>query len=137
MILIKRVDSIFSYWLFLWFLLYYFKFIDYNPYFGLILALIVNAIMLFIFLIYENYYKAFLFLLVMVSIKVIPIYLLRKSKIVKKDIYAFIFLFIFYIIYCKFFEIRTFANNKNYYKNEKIKTPFMYLFDKIIKSFSK
>jgi len=48
-----------------------------------------------------------------------------------------IFLFIFYIIYCQFFEIRTFANNKNYYKNEKIKTPFMYLFDKIIKSFSK
>ena len=137
MILIKRVDSIFSYWLFLWFLLYYFKFIDYNPYFGLILDLIVNAIMLFIFLIYENYYKAFLFLLVMVSIKVIPIYLLRKSKIVKKDIYALIFLFIFYIIYCKFFEIRTFANNKNYYKNEKIKTPFMYLFDKIIKSFIK
>jgi hypothetical protein len=137
MILIKRVDSIFSYWLFLWFLLYYFKFIDYNPYFGLILALIVNAIMLFIFLIYENYYKAFLFLLVMVSIKVIPIYLLRKSKIVKKDIYALIFLFIFYIIYCQFFEIRTFGISKNYYKNKKIKTPFMYLFDKIIKSFIK
>ena len=95
---VKRIDSIFSYWLFFWFLLYICKFTTYNPYFSLIVGLIINILMFIIYLYYKNYYKAFLFVIVNIIIKVIPIYILRKSKIMKKDIYAFFILYIIYLL---------------------------------------
>ena len=130
-----RMDSIFSYWLFLWSLLYIFKLTSYNPYFGLVIGLIINILMLIIYLYYKNYYKAFLFVIVNIIIKVIPLYILRKSKIMKKDIYAFIILYIIYLFYCYISQINIYNFDINSFHNKKINTPFMFYLDKIIQLF--
>lgn len=130
---IKRIDTIFSYWLFFWFLLYYYKFTQYNPYFGLFIGLIINIIMFVLFVLNKNYYKAFLFFIVNLCIKIIPIYLLSKSKLLGKDILAFVYVFGIYILYCQILDLKYLDFDMNYYKTPQIKTPFMYMLDKIIK----
>ena len=132
-----RMDSIFSYWLFLQFLLYIFKLTSYNPYFGLVVGLIINILILIFYLYYENYYKAFLFFIVIIIIKVIPLYILRKSKIMKKDIHAFIILYIIYLLYCYILQINIYNFDLNNLKNKKIITPIMFYLDKIIQFFNK
>lgn len=134
---IKRMDAIFSYWLFLWFLLYIFKITSYNPYFGLVIGLIINILMLIIYLYYKNYYKAFLFVIVNIIIKVIPLYILRKSKIMKKDIYAFIILYIIYLLYCYILQINIYNFDINRFADKKINTPFSFYLDKIVQFFNK
>ena len=134
---IKRIDSIFSYWLFFWFLLYICKFTTYNPYFSLIVGLIINILMFIIYLYYKNYYKAFLFVIVNIIIKVIPIYILRKSKIMKKDIYAFFILYIIYLFYCYILHINVYNFDINSFNKKNINTPFMFYLDKIIQFFYK
>ena len=44
---IIRIDFIFSYWLFFWFLLYKFNITNYNPYIGLIIGLLSILLCLF------------------------------------------------------------------------------------------
>ena len=137
---IVRIDFIFSYWLFFWFILYKLNIVVYNPYLGLIIGLIVNSIMFILFLSYKNYYKAFLFVIVNFFIKIIPIYVLRNTKIQKKDIYILFILYIIYLIYKKIFDNnklkkskKDFTNYLNTFEKEPINTPFMYLLDKLIK----
>ena len=132
-----RIDSIFSYWLFLWFLLYIYKLTSYNPYFGLVIGLIINILVLFIYLYYKNYYKSFLFVIVNIIIKVIPLYILRKSKIMKKDIYAFLILYVIYLFYCYILEINIYNFDMNSLQNKKINAPFMFYLDKFIQFFNK
>ena len=134
---IIRIDFIFSYWLFFWFLLYKFNITNYNPYIGLIIGLIVNTIMFILFLKYKNYYKALLFIIINTIIKIIPIYILRDSKTSKKDIYALFILYIIYSIYkylfnkdTKLFHLKI---NMNNYKDKSINTPFMILLDNLVK----
>ena len=135
---IVRIDFIFSYWLFFWFILYKLNIIIYNPYLGLIIGLIVNSYMFILFLIYKNYYKAFLFFIVNFFIKIIPIYTLRNTTIQKKDIYTLFILYSIYLIYKYLFDKNTklfdFKININSYKNKSINTPFMYLLDNLIKN---
>ena len=137
---IVRIDFIFSYWLFFWFILYKLNIVVYNPYLGLIIGLIVNSIMFILFLSYKNYYKAFLFVIVNFFIKIIPIYVLRNTKIQKKNIYILFILYIIYLIYKKIFNNnklkkskKDFTNYLNTFEKEPINTPFMYLLDKLIK----
>ena len=133
---IIRIDFIFSYWLFFWFLLYKFNITNYNPYIGLIIGLIVNTIMFILYLKYKNYYKALLFIIINTIIKIIPIYILRDSKL-QKDIYALFILYIIYSIYkylldkdTKLFHLKININN---YKDKNINTPFMILLDNLVK----
>ena len=135
---IVRIDFIFSYWLFFWFILYKLNIVIYNPYLGLIIGLIVNTIMFILYLIYKNYYKAFLFVIINFIIKIIPIYVLRNTSIQKKDIYALFILYSIYLIYkylldkdTKLFHLKI---NMNSYKNKNINTPFMILLDNLIKN---
>lgn len=138
---IVRIDFIFSYWLFFWFLLYKLNIVIYNPYLGLIIALIVNSFMFILFLSYKNYYKAFLFVIINFIIKIIPIYLLRNTSTQKKDIYALFILYNLYLIYKYLFDKNTkpfdFKINMNSYKNKSINTPFMNLLNKLIKHIQK
>jgi uncharacterized protein YacL len=135
---IVRIDFIFSYWLFFWFILYKLNITNYNPYLGLIIGLIVNTIMFILFLIYKNYYKAFLFFIVNFFIKIIPIYTLRNTTIQKKDIYTLFILYTIYLIYKYLLEKDTklfhFKININNYKDKSINTPFMILLDNLVKN---
>ena len=47
-----RADLVFSYWIYIWFILYEFNFIEYSPKFPLILGVIDNLIMLFLMILY-------------------------------------------------------------------------------------
>ena len=127
-------DLIFSYWIFIWFLFYYFKIIKYNPYLLLILALLSNIYSFVMLIYYKNYYKATLFLIVNLLIKALPIYLLKDTKIRKKDIYFSIIYILAYIFYV---YLRGYKLNQIYYKeglkSKNIDTPFMYLIDSFIR----
>jgi len=113
-----RADYIFSYWIFIWFLLYYFRLINYNPFFAIIIGLIFNTLQLLGYLYYKNYKKSILFIIGNFFLKIIPFYLIKNKTIKQKDILFTIFLFVIFLIYSHY-------NDKNqftfFFKNLKTK----------------
>lgn len=97
---IIRSDFIFSYWIFAWFLLYFFNIVKYSPKFVIILGLIENCFLLLFLIIYKStLYKIIKFIVINTIIKVIPLYLVWNDKIIKRDIYATIILFLIYLVW--------------------------------------
>ena len=95
-----RFDYVFSYWIFAWFLLYYLGFTSYNPKIAIILGLIENIGILGLMIYFNNsFIYIFLFCLINFFIKVLPIWLLRKTKYEWKDVYAMFALFLIYILW--------------------------------------
>lgn len=95
-----RIDLVFSYWLFIWYILYKFKFTSYSPKFLLIIGLVDNIVMFIMMLTYGTSYKTIIyFIIINTLIKVIPLYYLRNNSIKMKDIYFSILLFIIFIIW--------------------------------------
>jgi hypothetical protein len=110
--------EIFSYWIFIWFLLYYFELIKYNPILILILGYIFTLFE-FIYLILNkiSYYNGIKFFIINVIIKLIPIILIfrmnkYKLEINIRDIYVSIYLIFTYIIIMIIFN----KNPLDYYK---------------------
>jgi hypothetical protein len=93
-------DLIFSYWIIVWYILYYLRIVFINPKFALICGLIVNLIILLSMIYYHTKNKLLFsfFVLIFVS-KLIPLFTIWKTKICLKDIHAFIFLFSIYLIW--------------------------------------
>lgn len=91
--------EIFSYWIFIWFLLYYFKFTKYNPLLTLIVGYIITVGEL-IYLISQktNKYNLIKFTIINVIIKVIPILLIYNHKITFKEFVVNFYIFLIYII---------------------------------------
>lgn len=94
-----RVDFLFSYWIFFWYILFMFHLIDYNPKFVLVVALIQNTILFIYKLWIGSFLVAFLLGIIILCMKVIPLYTLYDSKIKKKDIYFTIVLFVLYMFW--------------------------------------
>ncbi len=139
---IHSVIDIFSYWIFIWFLLFYFKIINYNPYYFLFIGLLLNTIHLLLYLYNSNYIKFIYFLIVNISIKVVPLLLIQNKSRSVNDIMFGIFLFFLYL--CFIFIKRKFkiSKSKTLYesilqetKSKKITTPGMYYIKKIFDSF--
>jgi len=110
--------EIFSYWIFIWFLLYYFGIIKYNPIVILIIGYIITFFE-FIYLIIKkiSYYNGIKFFIINVIIKLIPIILIfrmnkYKLEINIRDIYVSIYLIFTYIIIMIIFN----KNPLDYYK---------------------
>ena len=117
-------DLLFSYWIFAWFLIYLFYPIA-NPLFGLWIALVEN-----IFVLSTLQKDQPRFLLMMFLSKVIPIYLLRKTKIKWKDVKVFGVVFIVYNIYLNIRGLNIFRVYKittQSIRNGNNRTPFFYL----------
>lgn len=93
-----RLDFIFSYWIFAWYLCYVFKWTHYNPKLALLLGLIENG-MIMILMIYYNTPLVY-FLLVNMIIKVIP-YMTIQRRIEWDDMYPTAGLFFVYLIWLK------------------------------------
>ena len=91
--------EIFSYWIFIWFLLYYFKFTKYNPLLTLIVGFIITIGEL-IYLISQktNKYNLIKFTVINIIIKVIPILLIYNHKITFKEFVINFYIFLIYII---------------------------------------
>lgn len=132
----KRIDLIFSYWIFAWFIAYYFfGYKYYNPLFLLVIGFIVNIIMLINFIINNNFYKAILFSIVNFVIKALPIYLLRKTKIHSKDIAFSVVFALVFLIYTMMITDNLIKEIVNInYSSKEINTPGIYALDRVFTS---
>jgi hypothetical protein len=130
-----RFDLVFSYWIYVWYLLYALKIINYSPKFFLILGLIDNFFMLIMMLLYGTSRKTiFYFIVINTIIKLLPLYYLRDEKIRMKDIYFSFILFIIFVIWLHMNEQSLIGNIKLVHDSllyGKNNTPFMNLLKKI------
>ncbi len=122
-----RLDFIFSYWIFAWYLLYMIDVVKYSPKFLLILGIIENTIMAF-YLIYNENKSVVMFIAINTVLKLIPYYTIRNDIIKYCDIQASFALF---MIYCIWLFINRKSAIKIYYQisdsiiHHKYNTPAM------------
>jgi hypothetical protein len=133
-----RVDYVFSYWIFGWFMLYYVGITRYNPFFALLVSLIENILLLILMIYYGVSIKSILsFILINFFIKVLPVIYLIKTKIILRDVIVTCILFLIYLVWLYINNKRTiFRVQKEIYNsliNEKSETPIMYMMDKLEK----
>jgi hypothetical protein len=103
-----RLDLLFSYWLFIWYILYEIEITKYNPKAWLIFALISNSYVIFFMIYFKRFYKLLLFVIAVSIFKVLPLWTLRNTIIYMKDIIAGVVLFFIYYAWLNY-------NNKNIY----------------------
>jgi len=96
--MLTRPDYIFSYWIFVWYLLYIVGVKTYNPKFAIIIGTIENLCIVLLMLYYNTRTKLIILFIVMMTIlKLIPLITLWTTKIYSKDIIATGILFIIYL----------------------------------------
>jgi hypothetical protein len=134
-----RADLVFSYWIYLWYVLYAFKVINYSPKFPLILGLIDNLIMLVLMLLYGTSRRTiFYFVIINTLIKVVPLYYLRNEPVKWSDIYFTTILFGIFILWLHLNKQSLFGNIKIIHDSllyGEDKTPFMALINNLKKNF--
>lgn len=119
-------DLIFSYWIFVWYILYLLRIVFINPKFALICGLTVNLIILII--LFQTNTKPrifFSFFVVLFVSKLIPLFTIWNTKIKRDDIYAMGCLFGIYLIWALVInnkkmidftnQIKDLTHNKNIY----------------------
>jgi hypothetical protein len=95
-----RIDLVFSYWIFGWFLLYLGKFTSFSPKFVLLLGLIENVMMWISMFIYGTpTFTIVSFIFINLFIKVLPLWYLRNEHIRLQDVYATLVLFLIFIVW--------------------------------------
>lgn len=136
-----RFDLVFSYWIFIWFLLYLLKIVPYSPKFVIILGIIEN-IFVFMYMIYNKteLYNIIKFIIINIFIKIIPLLLVWKDKIIKRDIYATIILFLIYLLWLFYNRLEIYNVYKNLldpyiFNNSSGKTFLSKLYDSIINKY--
>ena len=134
-----RADLVFSYWIFIWFVLYEFKLINYSPKFPIILGIIENIIMFILMLLFGTSVRTIIyFILINICIKAVPFYYLRNEIIKLKDVYFTVVLFLLFIIWLHINEQSIVSNLKIIYDSllyGKDQTPFMSLLRKVMKNY--
>ena len=136
-----RFDLVFSYWLFFWYILYIYKFTQYNPKMLLKIGILENVILLWMMFSFGTKTETiFKFILINTFIKFIPFYTIINTTVHIKDIIAGIVLFIIYIIwvYVNGYSIMEYRNK--IFESlilDKNETPFMFLSEKIKVYFKK
>ena len=134
--MIHRFDFVFSYWIFVWYVLYECKIVSYNPKIALFLALIHNLLRLSIMIYFNNsIIYILLFILIQLCIKVYPLWSLRNVSSSPNDIYAMIGLFAIYNGWLWLNNENIVHLHKTAYhsiKHNTISTPIIYLVDKYV-----
>jgi len=132
---IIRPDFIFSYWIFVWFILYFIRIVNINPKLWIILGLIIEIIGIF-FMLHFDFYYIFRFIFINFWIKVVPLYVVWNTSIRNIDIVYSVVLVVIYLIWL-------YINNQSIYtiyemiynshtKNAKYISIGAYLYDKIV-----
>ena len=114
----NRIDFVFSYWIFVWYIFYIIGIVKYNPKWGLTIGLIENIIALCLMFVYKNsIINIFLFCFINFFIKILPLWTLRKTKYEINGIYSLFLLFCIYLIWVKVnnvpFKIYEWIKNKD------------------------
>ncbi len=128
-------DKKISYWIFIWFLIYYFNFTSYNPFFLLVLGFIFNLCNMFYMHAKKMYDKLFVYSIVNICIKFIPILLLIYENRAYLDVKSFNFTIIFVIVYLLYMRLTKTSLKKAYYNNENNNTPLTNLLEKYMQKF--
>jgi hypothetical protein len=83
-----RIDLVFSYWIFAWYLLYKAQLLSYNPKFIIIVGLIENLFLLVYMIMHgSNAHTIQWFIFINTIIKVIPFYTIRNERIKMRDVW--------------------------------------------------
>ena len=150
-----RMDYFFSYWILIWFLIYYFitkiSIIhtktkttirnNFNPKFALYIALFEN-ICRFIYLLFYNPTISLIlkYILMIFVLKVIPLYLVKEEKIVlPKDLLPISGLFVVYNVYLTFLQksiYTIYKSSTHYLIKGSNQTPFFNLLHHLGSRFS-
>lgn len=113
----QRFDFVFSYWLFVWYLLYMLKIVSYNPKWALMIALIENIFVVTLMIFYKNsFINIFLFCFINIFIKILPLWSLRKTKYEINGIYSLIILFCIYLLWLKINNFDIIKNTNEWFK---------------------
>jgi hypothetical protein len=136
---VLRIDLVFSYWVYAWFLLYFFQWTKYLPKFALLIGLIDNLVMLLLMILFGTSMSTIItFVIINTIIKIIPLYYLRKERITIKDIYFTCVLFLLFVIWIHINKQTLVGNLKLVHDSllySENKTPFMNILSKIKKNF--
>ena len=133
----QRFDFLFSYWIFTWFVLYYFKFITYSPKFAFVLGLIENIILIVTMIYYKVTIATLLkFTFTITLFKLLPLYILRNDTIRVTDVIFTLLLFNLYLVWLL-------INGENFYHttkrvinsliHETNDTPFIFIINRLEK----
>lgn len=125
-------DKKISYWIFIWFLIYYFNFTSYNPFLLLVLGFIYNLCNIFYMHMKKMYDKIFVYSIVNICIKFIPILLLIYDNRSYIDVKSLNFSVIFVVIYLLYMRLTNTSLIKAYSIYEKNNTPLVNIIEKYI-----
>ena len=130
-----RPDFIFSYWIFVWYLLYISKIVTYNPKIFLFLGMIEGIIVFCVLLTKIPLSSVIKYLIVISIIKFIPYFTIRNRVIHYNDIVFSLFLFVVYHVWL-FVNgqnmIGIYENLYNSFVHNKQDTPGYMLINRII-----
>jgi hypothetical protein len=93
-----RIDFIFSYWIFAWYLLYMARITIYSPKLALIIA-VIEAVVSYLLLKTANTFTMVSTVIIVSCIKIIPLITLWREPIRQKDIWVLFTLFMIYNIW--------------------------------------
>jgi hypothetical protein len=129
-----RPDFIFYYWIFVWFLLYWFKITKYNPKFLLILGILENLLTIGLTVYYKtNVFYIVYFIIVLFFMKVLPLYLVWNNKNNIRDLKRSVLIYIFYNFWLKYNKTDFLTIHKSILRSiigEKNETPILCLISK-------
>jgi len=136
-----RPDLIFSYWIYVWYILYIFKVLKYNPKLVIICGIIENLIMFILMCIYNTKkILVVLFIIMFILLKLIPLYTIWNDKIqFNDDIKNTSLLFIIYLLWIHLNQLTitdALTNAKNLILHNKNTMPGMTILQKIVKIFT-
>jgi len=121
--------TMFSSWIFLWFILYYFKFLSYNPFIFLIIAFIIGTSYGIYYFIINNTKKEIIHKYIIINFvgKIIPAILIYNNKISINDIYFGLILYLFFIIFIIINKLHIFNEYHLYYDSMLYKNDNIYI----------
>ena len=137
-----RPDLIFSYWIYLWYILYIFKVVKYNPKLAIICGMIENLVIFLLMCIYNTKkILVVLFIIMFFILKLIPLYTIWNVDIkLKDDIINTSLLFIIYLIWIRLNQLNitdALNSTKNLILYNKNTMPGMIILQYISKNFLK
>jgi len=126
-----RPDFIFSYWIFIWFLLYWFKITKYNPKFLLIFGILENLLTIGLTVYYKtNILYIIYFVIIILFMKILPLYIVWNKTNNIRDLKRSLLIFIFYSFWLKYNKTNFMIIQKSVLKSiigEKNETPMLWL----------
>ena len=122
---IIRIDFIFSYWIFLWYIFYILSIVKYNPKFALSIALFFNTLQIGLMIYYKNSLTLILlFSFVTFLIKGIPLWSLRQTPYEMKQVGYTIILYGVYSLWLWINNTTPYRFMMNTYNQTKNNKPF-------------